>query len=244
MAKQYRAFHCELEFPEVFFDENGRYSDHRGFDAVIGNPPWGGNIDEQLNYFHLQYPSSTKEHTDSFKLFVENNFRMTHEDGFVSMIVPNMLLRQRRVKDVRALLLRYSIRALVDLGEDVFAGVVAPSCIFNVAKAPAIDPNKVRFLDLRELSNTEKAEVLASDADYLMLDQAAFNENPDLEFMPPVKASSVPVVVLGKFSELECKDAGINYQRVKVGMQEKGKSDLAERLLYEGAKENHDDKMY
>jgi hypothetical protein len=77
-----------------------------------------------------------------------------------------------------------------------------------------------------------------------MLDQAAFNENPDLEFMPPVKASSVPVVVLGKFSELECKDAGINYQRVKVGMQEKGKSDLAERLLYEGAKENHDDKMY
>ena len=30
-----RFFHWELEFPEVFFD-----SQHSGFDAVLGNPPW------------------------------------------------------------------------------------------------------------------------------------------------------------------------------------------------------------
>lgn len=33
------------------------------------------------------------------------------------------------------------------------------------------------------------------------------------------------------------KDAGINYQRVNVGLSDKGNSDLSERLLYEGKKE-------
>ncbi|MBI3911208.1 MAG: N-6 DNA methylase [Armatimonadetes bacterium] len=33
-------FHWELEFPEVFFDDQGARRADGGFDAVIGNPPW------------------------------------------------------------------------------------------------------------------------------------------------------------------------------------------------------------
>ncbi|MFZ0548916.1 MAG: hypothetical protein WAM60_25940, partial [Candidatus Promineifilaceae bacterium] len=37
-------FHWELEFPEVFFDEYGRTLDSQsGFDAIIGNPPYGAS---------------------------------------------------------------------------------------------------------------------------------------------------------------------------------------------------------
>ena len=35
-----RPFHWELEFPDIFFTETGTLKPHRGFDAVIGNPPW------------------------------------------------------------------------------------------------------------------------------------------------------------------------------------------------------------
>ena len=42
-----------------------------GFDCIIGNPPWGGDIDRHLAYFHERYPATTQEHTDSFKLFIE-----------------------------------------------------------------------------------------------------------------------------------------------------------------------------
>jgi hypothetical protein len=37
-----RPFHWELEFPTVFFETDGtpRSSAHRGFDAVLGNPPY------------------------------------------------------------------------------------------------------------------------------------------------------------------------------------------------------------
>ena len=39
-ARARRLFHWELEFPEVFFDATARDAAMRGFDAVIGNPPW------------------------------------------------------------------------------------------------------------------------------------------------------------------------------------------------------------
>ncbi len=42
IAGERRFFHWELEFPEVFFDEHGRLQgESAGFEAVIGNPPYG-----------------------------------------------------------------------------------------------------------------------------------------------------------------------------------------------------------
>ncbi len=40
IAAARRFFHWELEFPEVFFDRDGRRLAHAGFDAIVGNPPW------------------------------------------------------------------------------------------------------------------------------------------------------------------------------------------------------------
>ena len=33
-------FHWELEFPQIFYDENGVEKSNPGFDIIIGNPPW------------------------------------------------------------------------------------------------------------------------------------------------------------------------------------------------------------
>ena len=46
IATEKRFFHWEIEFPEVFRDKFGREKDNPGFDAVIGNPPYGANLDE------------------------------------------------------------------------------------------------------------------------------------------------------------------------------------------------------
>ena len=35
-----RFFHWELEFPEVYLDEEGKFKKNPGFDAALGNPPW------------------------------------------------------------------------------------------------------------------------------------------------------------------------------------------------------------
>src|SRR4029077_16879726 len=59
------------------------------------------------------------------------------------------------------------------------------------------------------------------------------------EFQSDTSRSNVNLVPLGKI--LDFKDAGINYQRVNVGLHEKGKSDLGQRLLYEGPLESPKD---
>jgi hypothetical protein len=47
LAKTKRFFHWELEFPEVFFDETKR-RENGGFDAVVGNPPYGLITDDKI----------------------------------------------------------------------------------------------------------------------------------------------------------------------------------------------------
>ncbi|MEK7441707.1 MAG: N-6 DNA methylase, partial [Chloroflexota bacterium] len=223
----------------------GKIMINGGFDAVIGNPPWGADIDDHLPYFHDKYPASTQEHTDSFKLFIEAGLHKVRPNGLMGMIVPNTLLRQRRIKDVRSLLLQHQIHSLIDLGENVFKGVVAPSCIVMVSKAKPKSDQKVNVYNLSKLSNDDKEAALAQGSPVkIFVDQYTFQDNADLEFAHLAKKTIVPTLSLGDFGELECKDAGINYQRVKVGMQVKGKSDLAERLLYEGKRQKAGDQMY
>ncbi len=219
--------------------------DEGGFDVVIGNPPWGGDIDRDLEYFHAKYPATTREHTDSFKLFIEVSLRLARSGGLVSLIVPNTLLRQRRLKDVRSLLMQHQILAIVDLGENVFKGVTAPSCIFVVKKGKPTDSHHVRITDLSALPVDARIDALSTDTNLgNTYEQRRFLDNLDLEFVAILGRHDVPVVPLGEFDEFTCKDAGINYQRLNVGMQEKGKSDLADRLLYEGKRQRKQDKMY
>jgi hypothetical protein len=47
-------------------------------------------------------------------------------------------------------------------------------------------------------------------------------------------------VLLGEI--LNLKDCGIKYQRIKIGLSKKGKSDLAERIFYKGIKKHEGDK--
>jgi hypothetical protein len=50
VAEQQRFFHWEIEYPEAFDVEGGRF----GFDAVVGNPPWE-TAKPQDNEFFTQY---------------------------------------------------------------------------------------------------------------------------------------------------------------------------------------------
>jgi len=54
LAAEYRFFHWELEFPEVFFDAQGRRPEGAGFDAVVGNPPWERIKLQENEFFALR----------------------------------------------------------------------------------------------------------------------------------------------------------------------------------------------
>ena len=216
-----------------------------GFDAVIGNPPWGGDIDRELKYFHFKYPATTQDHTDVFKLFIEAGIRLAQDNGFASMIVPNTVLRQRRLRDVRQLLLKNSVLSVVDLGEDVFKGVVAPSCIYVIRKRAPQVKHIIEARDLSRVPSTNRPILLLSSKTEFdaMLAQSAIGKNTDFEFAENLDYARESIR-LGDMIEFKCKDAGINYQRVGVGVRVKGDSDLADRLFYEGKRQRPADRMY
>ena len=57
LAEKVRFFHWELEFPEVFFRED------RGFDVVLGNPPWERIKLQEKEFFASRDPEIAKAPT-------------------------------------------------------------------------------------------------------------------------------------------------------------------------------------
>jgi len=214
----------------------------RKFDVVIGNPPWGADIDDDIKYFENHYPNSTKQHKDIYKIFIEKAMQLLKGGGIFGFIIPNTILLQPRFKDVRQFLNQYKLLHIINLGERVFEGVEAPSCVIICEKTPRQKNYKVKVFDLSFSKDNELKANELRKCKYSEIVQSDYNKSPDTAFVMQYKKLERDEVILDEV--LDIKDAGINYQRVKVGMREKGKSDLAKRLLYEGQQENKSDKMY
>ncbi|MFQ5857384.1 MAG: Eco57I restriction-modification methylase domain-containing protein [Anaerolineae bacterium] len=93
IAGELRFFNWELEFPEVFFDEHGRLlADESGFDAVIGNPPYGASLSESETSYLFTNFSLQRYQLDTYFLFIERGLELLHRSGFWGMIIPNTWL--------------------------------------------------------------------------------------------------------------------------------------------------------
>ncbi len=80
-AQRINAFDWQVAFPQVF--KAG------GFDAVIGNPPYGALFSQsELNYLLSRYQNS-KKFPDSYCLFIEQSTGLLWADGLLSFITPN-----------------------------------------------------------------------------------------------------------------------------------------------------------
>ena len=127
------AFEWRFEFPEVL-DEEGRY---RGFDVVIGNPPYIRQ--EELGDFKLYL----KKHFDTFAgtadlyvYFVERGIDLLREGGQFSYIIPNKWMRAGYGQPLRSWLQRHTLQQLLDFGDlPVFEEATTYPLIASVTKA-------------------------------------------------------------------------------------------------------------
>jgi len=236
------AFVWHEEFPQVFEQPNDGQSRNRkiantesGFDVVIGNPPYGADIDKFVSIYETLYPETSQGFKDIYKYFFDRSVGLINNGGILGFITPNTFFRQPRYADLRRFLLRYKIEQLIDLGEGVF-DVVVPTAITILSKK---EKGEVLFADL---SKSKEGDDIKKQLHFTKIDQSVFEHTPNNIFVESFRAKRNNEYLLDEV--LEMKDAGINYQRVNVGLHDKGNSDLSKRLLYEGKKEKANDIEY
>lgn len=92
LAEHYRYFHWEIEFPEIFRDESGNELENPGFDAIVGNPPYGAELDSYERAYLKTVVKETRN-MNSAALFIDTaKNRLLKSDGVLAFIVPKSLL--------------------------------------------------------------------------------------------------------------------------------------------------------
>ncbi len=90
--KKINAFDWETGFPEVFNKKTGmpaEASAKAGFDAVIGNPPYGASLSESEDVYLRKKYHVAKYQLDTYTLFVELASILTSSVGVVGFIIPS-----------------------------------------------------------------------------------------------------------------------------------------------------------
>ncbi|MEW5872349.1 MAG: N-6 DNA methylase [Chloroflexota bacterium] len=149
-----RYFHWDVEFPEVFVDLRERnWAKNPGFDAVIGNPPWGGEIDTQtFDYLKVKFLALHQRLPDTAKYFFGVAHDNTRQQGVFGQILPNVVLYAHEYSNLRKILLEHCrVWELINLGDNVFRGVTAPACILVAECSPYQEDVFVKIGDLRKI---------------------------------------------------------------------------------------------
>jgi hypothetical protein len=130
MAEERRFFHWELAFPEAFYDQHGQsLHDAAGFDAVIGNPPYGASFTKLDKVYLAHSFDSFQLDFDSYVFFLEVSQDLTRLDGRSSFIVPEMWLRLETNENLRRKLLSTAAMETLWVSGKVFEDAIVYTCV-------------------------------------------------------------------------------------------------------------------
>jgi hypothetical protein len=115
----------EQAFPEVMR--------HGGFDAVVGNPPYGMVEDQRTKNYLLKNYETVEGRFDTYELFIERGTKLCKGDGLLGYIVPSPLLTNLYTRKLRRYILdKFSLIELTNFGMDVFSVPTVHTCIVIV----------------------------------------------------------------------------------------------------------------
>jgi hypothetical protein len=155
LAGAKRFFHWELEFPEAFQGEG------RGFDVVIGNPPYVRQeaLGEFKDYFKQKYQVFHGV-ADLYVYFIELGLSLLRKEGQFSYILANKWLRASYGEPLRRWMKAQRIEEIVDFGDlPVFPEATTYPCILRLsANHPAsnFQMMEVETLDFKSLEEYVK----------------------------------------------------------------------------------------
>jgi len=150
------AFDWPVQFAQIM--KNG------GFDAVVGNPPYGANSgEESAEYLREKYEVAGRN-TDTYALFMEQAFKLARPGGYVSMIVPTGWYSGAKFPALRKFIACNSDPVIfVNLPYDVFSDAWVDTTVFSSIKRQNVTlwPRNVKHLvTLKTFSKRQKIQNL------------------------------------------------------------------------------------
>ena len=125
-----------------FFDPHWMFgaSLAKGFDVVIGNPPYGASFTEIAKALVAQTYKHQDYQLDSYLLFVEKCFGLTAPAGAVALIIPNTWLLNLLSKKLRKwIFTEKTVNDIVHFTTSVFSAVVDTEVVVFTNAAPPGD---------------------------------------------------------------------------------------------------------
>lgn len=187
-------FDFQTHFSEVF-------SSKGGFDAVLGNPPYGTDLtDVDKAALAGLYPEAKKKIFDVYNFFMVRGLQLTAPQGCLSFIVPPTWLNNKNSRALRRLLLQNGLYRLSYAAERVFETAIVDSVVFFTRKGQ--DTGIVRSYTV-EQCRTGWSECLTNEIKTQELDVNAFlprEARADNSIVKKIKASSA--TKLGKVARI------------------------------------------
>lgn len=163
--KEKHPFNWEEEFSSVM--KNG------GFDVVVGNPPYGANIEEkEKEHIKNKFKSATGRY-DTYYYFIERGIRLLKNGGTLGFIVPDTWLTNHQTYNLREVILEEcSISEIVSLPQDVFPDANVDTCIIIVKKETSKEKRE---------KNVVSVKIMNKGADLKTLGQKVFENVFEVE---------------------------------------------------------------
>jgi type I restriction-modification system DNA methylase subunit len=132
-----------------------------GFDAVIGNPPWGADLEVLVRkYLSEKFARVVERMVDSYIYFTDQALRLIRKEGRVGLVIPATVLNQVDAAPLRRLLLESGVGAVINAGKDIFTKKVLNTTAL-IATAGGKQPTKMIVGDLSTLPLEERGNALA-----------------------------------------------------------------------------------
>ena len=141
----YKLFKPDFHFSEVYDRKDDEGNNVNGFDIVIGNPPYGVKVEEDIVRYHGLCSK------DSYGVFISTALkRLLKPSGILSYIISDTWLTIKTHRELRAQVLSKQLHEIIRINQDCFDATVN-ACIMLLSNKE-VKENQLIVADLTNLS--------------------------------------------------------------------------------------------
>ncbi|MEI6278288.1 MAG: hypothetical protein WCQ16_02750 [Verrucomicrobiae bacterium] len=170
-------FHWHLEFPDVFYGEDGRGLAEAGFHAVLGNPPYISRHTMAGEPWLNAVRCMNGDAEDTYEWFTRLGFRVLRPNGAIGFVTADTFFTLESFSGMRELL---QSRALDWIGQCVPFDATVDAAVFVARNVDAREEDCVTFVQARPLRKAGGTKTVPEKKLHLLpaADGIVWNEPP------------------------------------------------------------------